>query len=246
MDRLTIACIIFCLLILVYINRDTIKYGTWNTKMVSVHDEEYKVHRAHSDSMAAARLLSEINKRNETLISQLQKKYISSIVQSSTDNMKNNRIDVIPATEMYSASHDVVELMNSPRYKEYLQERILQLTHNYSSKRMYEISPLNTGENTSYTEDKRTLVFCLRHKTPNSLGEYELHDINTMMFVVLHELSHMMNNTWDHHLDFWILFKFLLMNAVECGIYTPVNYELHPINYCGLMLRYNPLYDNKI
>ena len=65
----------------------------------------------------------------------------------------------------------------------------------------------------------------------------------TLMFVVLHELTHMMNNKWDHHLDFWLLFKFLLTNAADIGIYSPVNYKIYPINYCGLDLYYNPYFD---
>jgi hypothetical protein len=242
------AVVIIVLLILIYyLYYDTLAFGPYNTKTVELGNEKYQVHRAHSDTKAAAALLAEINRRNETLISHLREKYTNTSPKISFDPTKNNRIDIIPGTGMYeSLGGDIVELLNNPVHKEYLQERINQLVKNYSPSRIYEISPLNTGDATSYTEDKKILVLCLRHKKANASGQHELHDINTMMFVVIHELSHMMNNEWNHGLDFWVLFKFLLLNAVEAGIYTPVNYEIHPINYCGLWLRYNPLFDSKI
>lgn len=243
--------IVVVIVILLFIYYDTLRFGPLNTHGVRYGTEKYMVHNAHSDSKAAAKLMAEINSRNETLINYLQEKYSNSSPQILNDPSKNNRIDIISSTKMYPISGeigagDVVEQLKNPLNREYLQERIAQLVRNYSPDRIYEISPRNTGDATSYTEDKRTLVLCLRHKKPNAVGKYELHDINTMMFVVLHELGHMMNNTWNHKLDFWVLFKFLLLNATEAGIYKPVDYSKYPINYCGLWLRYNPIYDNNI
>jgi hypothetical protein len=122
----------------------------------------------------------------------------------------------------------------------------MQLISNYNSDEIYEISPLNKQGLTSYTENKKVLILCLRRKAADLAGHHPLHDINTMMFVVLHELTHMMNSTWDHHYDFWQLFKFVLENAVEAGVYTPVDYSRAPIVYCGLRLSYNPLYDPRL
>ena len=244
--------ILVIVVILIYYFRETLWFGTYNTTSIEVLGPEglakVKVHRAHSNPEDAAKLLAEINRRNQTLIEYLGKKYIKEPTIMS-DPSKANRIDVIPSSELYNDSDmasGIANLMNNPAEHEYLQERIVQLMSNYSPQRMYEISPKNTGNATSYTEDKRILVLCLRQKKPDAQGIYELHDINTMMFVVLHELSHMMNNTWQHKLDFWVLFKFLLLNAIEAGIYTPVDYGKYPINYCGLWLHYNPLFDSTI
>jgi predicted metal-dependent hydrolase len=249
MSKIIIAIIII-LILLICIYYNTLRFGPYNTQSVQYGTERYKVHNAHSDVKAAAALMANINSRNEKLINFLQEKYSNTSPKILYDPNKNNRIDVISGTEMYAHgdinAHDVVEQLRSPLNREYLQERIAQLVRNYSPSRIYEISPKNTGDATSYTEDKRTLVLCLRHKKPNIAGEYELHDINTMMFVVLHELAHMMNNTWNHKRDFWVLFKFLLLNATESGIYQPVDYAKYPINYCGLWLKYNPIYDQRI
>jgi predicted metal-dependent hydrolase len=227
-----------------------VKYSAYNTKSVAPcqNCEEYQVHRAHDGGKEAAKLLSEINSRNSTLLKHLEGKYIKYPSAPQLDPTKSNRIDVIPGTEMYDSidGHDIVDLLKNPMNKEYLQERISQLLNNYDSKYIYEISPKNTDNATSYTEDKKILVLCLRHKKPDTQGKYNLHDINTMMFVVLHELTHMANKSWGHPPDFWILFKFLLLNAIEAGIYNAVDYGKHPINYCGLWLHYNPIFDDKI
>jgi hypothetical protein len=101
-------------------------------------------------------------------------------------------------------------------------------------------------DNKKYTENKKKLVLCLRSKTADSRGHHKLHDINTMMFVVLHELAHMMNAEWDHATIFWELFRFLLQNGAEVGIYRPIDYHVHPVTYCGMEIKYNPMYDSRL
>jgi hypothetical protein len=57
-----------------------------------------------------------------------------------------------------------------------------------------------------------------------------------------------MNDKMNHSEEsgFWPLFKFMLVNAVDCGIYTPIDYAAHPVVYCGLKLSYNPYYDSRL
>jgi hypothetical protein len=261
-----LAIIIILLLIIILYDHyyDTLKFSSYNTHAIAPCKtcEKYHVHYAHDDKKSAAALLREINMRNKKLFDYLEKKYVKDLPAPSLDPTKNNRIDIIPSTEMYDLvgfgdavasktqnqkiGASVLGLINDDTNREYLQERIEQLVNNYNPQHIYEISPKNTGNATSYTEDKKVLVLCLRKKKPNSQGEYELHDINTMMFVVLHELAHMMNNSFGHAADFWVLFKFLLYNATEANIYKPVNYAKNPIVYCGLSLYYNPLFDMRL
>jgi predicted metal-dependent hydrolase len=247
---MNIAVVIIIIFLIIYAFiiywRTSLKYGAYNTKSVApcLGCEKYQVHREHGSEKEAAGMLAEINNRNEKLIEYLGKKYDKE-PSVQLDPEKNNRIDIIPGTELYD-NVEMMGMLKNPMHREYLQERIEQLVQNYNSKYIYEISPKNTDGATSYTEDKKVLVLCLRHKKPNSRGEYMLHDINTMMFVVIHELSHMANKTWGHAVDFWVLFKFLLLNAVEAGIYDPVDYKKYPINYCGLWLHYNPIFDDSI
>jgi len=81
-------------------------------------------------------------------------------------------------------------------------------------------------------------VLCLRRKDNG-----ELHDENTIMYVILHELAHMVNTEWGHEKDFWDKFQFLLNEAVSIGIYTPIDYSKKPVKYCGLDIKYSPLYN---
>ena len=41
----------------------------------------------------------------------------------------------------------------------------------------------------------------------------------------------------------WENFKFILGNAVEIGIYKPIDYKKKPKGYCGMTITDNPYYD---
>ena len=243
MDHLVIiGLVIIAILIILWYHRNN-KFGISNTQSIMIRTERYNVHNEHHNPEEAANLMDEITKRNDMLIDHLKEKYTENSL-GSIDPTKNNSIDRIHGTEMYSETS--MDDLDNVRTHEYIQMRVEQLMRNYNSEKIYEISPLNPQGNTSYAEGKKLLVLCLREKKPTSEGLYHLHDVNTMMFVVIHELAHMMNDLWGHSQDsnFWSLFKFLLVNAVEIGVYKPENYSLKPIVYCGLKLTYNPLYDN--
>jgi len=99
----------------------------------------------------------------------------------------------------------------------------------------------NTME-TAYTINKGTkMMFCLRDRKT-----LKLHDVDTLLFVALHEISHIGNKAWEHGTDFWEIFKFVLKEANESGVYTPVNYAKENIVYCGLTVTYNPYFDNSL
>ena len=116
-------------------------------------------------------------------------------------------------------------------------EQSYMLRKNYEKNNIYEISPHNISGQTSFLRNKSILVLCLRRKDTG-----ELHDVNTIMYVILHELAHMINKEWGHKQLFWDKFHFLLQEAVDIGIYTPVDYSKKPMTYCGLKIQYSPLY----
>lgn len=123
-----------------------------------------------------------------------------------------------------------------------MEERIMQFSQNYHPNRISEISPNNPLGSTSFTEGKgERIVFCLRDKETG-----KIHDINTLMFVALHEITHVMNEEWGHTITFWELFAIVLNDAVECGIYAPVDYSVHPKKYCGIKISSNPYYNFRI
>lgn len=89
----------------------------------------------------------------------------------------------------------------------------------------------------SFTVSKgKKISMCLR----NEHGK--LYSDNTIMFVLLHEISHVAINSHDHNPEFWDTFGLLLKEANSIGIYQPVNYALNPEKYCGITIRHNPYY----
>jgi hypothetical protein len=101
---------------------------------------------------------------------------------------------------------------------------------------------LPTSELTAYSENKgEKIAFCLNTTKDGN----KLIDINTLTFVAIHELSHIMTVSEGHKQIFWQNFKFLLENAKESGIYNPVDYKKTPESYCGMTITDNPYYDLK-
>lgn len=101
---------------------------------------------------------------------------------------------------------------------------------------------LPTSEHTAYSENKgEKLAFCLNKKKDEKNSK--LIDPNTLMFVAIHELAHVMTIAEGHKQVFWQNFKFLIVEAKEAGIYIPVDYKKNPEPYCGMDISDNPYYD---
>jgi hypothetical protein len=118
-------------------------------------------------------------------------------------------------------------------------ENVQKLVKNFNPTTIKETLP--TSEYTAYSENKgEKIAFCLnKKKTDND----NLIDSNTLMFVAVHEIAHIMTTSVGHTEEFWNNFKFLLENAVELKIYTPVDYKKEPEGYCGMDITDNPYYD---
>lgn len=89
--------------------------------------------------------------------------------------------------------------------------------------------PLKTGSK-SYTEDKSAITLCIVN--PDTKKFY---DINILMYVALHELSHCVTKAEgrDSHADeFKSNFAKLLREAANKGIYDPSMPV--PSTYCGV------------
>ena len=121
-----------------------------------------------------------------------------------------------------------------------IRDGIDKLKNNYSYKNVIEYIPKANDTDTSYTINKGEVVaICLKEK--GSTSDY--HDMNTVMFVTIHELAHIFSVGYGHEDEFWINFKFLLEEAVEIGVYTFEDYKKNNKRYCGLDIKYNPISD---
>lgn len=110
----------------------------------------------------------------------------------------------------------------------------------YRPQNMMENS-VTSGE-TSYSENKgEKIVLCLRDKT--NAPNYPLVDLNTVMFVVLHEMAHLMTeelSSGKHTPEFWSNFRRILEDSAKIGVYKPVNYSRQPQEYCGMTITDSP------
>lgn len=105
---------------------------------------------------------------------------------------------------------------NLERYNEHsISENILDLDTTYT---------LNKGD---------SMVFCLSPRDEDTLS---LYDINTMMFVAVHELAHVASNSIGHTEEFKRNFKDLLEDAITIGLYEFVDYSKKPVEYCGITI----------
>src|SRR3989338_2913866 len=160
-------------------------------------------------------------------------------VRSDIDNkfyLVQNRTDKQEATNMLAKIMQKItylasNLYKKKEYKDY-KEYIERLYENVPN-----IILLESTEDsvyTSYSVNKgEQIVFCLRARTDDN----RLHDINLVMYVVLHELSHVSNPIYDNHGPlFRKIFAFLTQRAKELGIYTKIDFSKVPTNYCGMII----------
>jgi len=117
-------------------------------------------------------------------------------------------------------------------------DNVTRLVAGYNPRQIYETLP--TSEFTAYSQNKgEKMAFCLNKEK----NEDNLIDPNTLMFVALHELSHIATKSIGHKDEFWQNFKFLLGEADKVGIYKLTDYKKQPARYCGMTINDNPFYD---
>lgn len=129
-------------------------------------------------------------------------------------------------------------LLDEYKHPEYSQDQAAQLlVQRFNVNNMMENSV--SSPHTSYSENKgEKIVLCLRDKMH---PPYPFVDDNTVMFVTLHEMSHLMTASNGHTNEFWANFKRLLQDAMKLGIYHQVNYSRNPVDYCGMTITDSPL-----
>ncbi len=85
---------------------------------------------------------------------------------------------------------------------------------------------IREGE-TAYTEDKTTIYLCLNDENGKP------YPMNTLLYVALHEISHVLNTkSYGHDKNFSDIFDKLLCRAARLGVYDPNS--RHPEMYAGV------------
>ena len=114
-------------------------------------------------------------------------------------------------------------------------EAIQRLVKKFKSREITENIPGST--HVAYSVNKGDeLSICIRDKETDAFI-----DGNTIRFVAIHELAHIMTKSTGHTPEFWDNMKYLLEVATSKGIYTPVDYSKTPTHYCGMDITDTPL-----
>ena len=96
---------------------------------------------------------------------------------------------------------------------------------------------------TSYSVNKGEKVFmCLRQRNEKE----ELVQENIILFVALHEMSHVGTVSVGHTPEFWNNFAWLLKQAEATKIYEFTNFAAHPVEYCGVHITDSPTYKETV
>ena len=153
---------------------------------------------------------------NEYLVRDLPDK------QKASNLLSEIKINMIKLTE-YVYQNKNTKYLEYAQYIEQLKTGIDKVIINESS---------DDSVYTSYSVNKgEQIVFCLRSKYTG-----KLHDLNLLMYVVIHEMAHVASPEYGHTQLFKKIFGFLLTVAMELDIYTKINFRFHPVEYCGLII----------
>ncbi len=183
----------------------------------TIDNNSYKVINSFNNKFEAAQLLHQINNNLLSVINYIDHKY-------NINNINNYH---------EFSNVEKKELLNS----------IKRMKKNYRPFNIQENLPNLLNKDTSYTINKGDIfALCLRFVNNKHL----FHDMNTLMFVSLHELAHLFSKTYGHNHEFWKNFKFILLQAIEINMYYPINYNIHKVDYCSIKITYNPVFDKSL
>lgn len=227
-----VAILLLTISVMTYVIIDTIKYNDLLNEQFTINpsfynregfaqikggERFYKVHEDLENPEGAAELMNKLDKIATAMIQHLNYKY-------KTDELVSYHI--------------------KPEYVDIVKFGIVSLSKNYNRNNLEENIPERSGGDTSYVIDKgTTFAMCLRDpKNDNKLDT----KINSLTFVLLHEMTHLFTKTFGHDTLFWNNFRFILSEAMDAGLYTPVNYKKTGSPYCGIIISYSPLFDPKM
>lgn len=122
--------------------------------------------------------------------------------------------------------------------------RVIRMNKRLNNTKLQET--ISKPDESSYTINKGEIMsFCLRNKDHEKRETDEFHNHNVLVFVLIHELAHVMSIKEGHGTEFMDNFRFILRESVKNNIYYPVDYSKMPMNYCGVDVTHNPYYNHK-
>ena len=149
------------------------------------------------------------------------------------DNLNKDKANLLSiiVKQMCILKNYLIKNIDTEELKDY-KVYINNLNLNFNEERtiIYETDP--TSDLTSYSVNKgEELSICLKSKTSG-----QLHNINILMYVVIHEMSHFACPEIGHGELFQKIFKKFIEVAIKINIYNYDDYINQPIEYCGMIL----------
>ena len=171
-----------------------------------------------------------------TDVTYIRKKGIEFLVRNLDDKEQAAKLLSDICTRLSNLVEHLNDNIDAKDHNKEQKEGIKRMKKNFNPNNVVESSPGN--KYTSYSINKgEKIVFCLRSKDKDQT----LVDLNTMMFVAIHELAHLMSKDIGHTKEFWDNMKFLLEEASKIGVYSPVDYANNPVKYCGMTIDNTPM-----
>jgi hypothetical protein len=189
--------------------------------------------------MALTKLIFSIILFISVTIYQWYRSYLSSYVKSTIDNkyylVRNLPDKQIVADNLAYIRKNIKTLIkymlqNSPdKYKVYV-ERLNKKIHS-----VVILENVRDFYYTSYSVNKgEQLVFCMRSR--NKETKNQKHDINLLMYVALHEISHIACPEYGHTPLFKDIFRYFTETAIQLGLYEHIDFQNNPTEYCGMTI----------
>lgn len=139
------------------------------------------------------------------------------------------------AKTIYSLEKDIDKLLLYLKVNEFPHKtlEIKRLFKRYK-RHITDISPSAT-KHVAYNINKGKVIGLCIYK------DNKFQDYNTIMFVLLHELAHVMTKEYKHNKEFWDNFKFLIKQAIKIKIYNYQDFNNKSENFCNMNIKYTPL-----
>ena len=160
------------------------------------------------------------------------------VLKSTNDNRKYRLLD-LPGKEkcmeiLVQLNKNVIQLLSYVKDED--REGIKDLLDNYRPDSLCE--NLENRSLQAYSLNKgEEICLCLRE--PDDELKI-IDDMNTLMFVLVHELGHLMTDDIGHTNKFWNNMAYLLKKSSEINLYNPINYKTSPVMYCCVKIDETP------
>jgi predicted metal-dependent hydrolase len=163
------------------------------------------------------------------IISEIDNKFY--LVRNTDDKMQAANMLAKIRRDVLKLSEFLEKNKNKGKYAEYKQ--YIELLYQKAPNIIF-VESTQDSQYTSYSVNKgEQIVFCLRTKRTGN----EMHDYNLVMYVVLHEISHVACPIYDNHGPlFRKIFAFLTQEAIDLDIYDKIDFNTKPEDYCGMLI----------